>query len=76
MPSVRRGNVSLGDGMQDVGCMECMGHFVAFDEGAFSRFDHGACWAVLQHASLSSAELHEIIHETLRGVISVFTTKL
>ena len=56
--------------------MECMGHFVAFDEGAFSRFDHGTCWAVLQHASLSSAELHEIIHETLRGVISVFTTKL
>ena len=44
--------VIAGDGMQAVGCMECMGHFVAFNKETQERLDEKTCCEVLSSANI------------------------
>ena len=57
--------VNQDGGLQGVGCMEMMGHFIAFDEASYDEITHQQCLAALDAVAVAP-ELFEVIkQETL-----------
>lgn len=61
-----------GDGMQEVGCMECLGHFVAFDDPTLTLLDEDKCCQVLSSASIPDLEFQEIINNSIDNLLRDF----
>jgi len=66
------GNVEIGDGMQAVGCMECMGHFVAFNEETQERLDEKTCCEVLSSANIPQDRFELLVESTIGNLISAY----
>ena len=58
--------------MQEVGCMECLGHFVAFNKTTLNALDEDKCCRVLRSASLEDSELKDIITSSIDNLLRDF----
>eukprot|EP00937_MAST-01D_sp_MAST-1D-sp2_P002886 g2886.t1 len=67
-PRQMQQGVNQQGGLQDVGCMEMMGHFIAFDETSYSNITHARCVNALRAVAVPPALFNTLKREALEAV--------